>query len=138
MMSEHLSHLSLADLELFVIDGLDAMRAAEIEAHLVACPACSAALASEARLEIAFEEVARAPVPVVRRRAAVPVSARAQARLGFAVVAAGTLSLAAAWMFLLMPVARTQQAEPSGYTATATDATTSALDGRNLDPLDGG
>jgi hypothetical protein len=45
-------------------------------------------------------------------------------------------------MLVLTPVPHgqpaAQQAEPSGYTAAGTDATTAALDGRNLDPLDGG
>jgi anti-sigma factor RsiW len=157
MMTEQ--HLSPGDLEAFVIDALDAARAAEVEAHVVACPVCSAALAREAELELSLVEVAHA-VPhsrsglgnerrpqhqaasvsersgTARPRPAVQPSKPAS-RLGFAVVAAGTLSLAAAWVLLLMPVGRTQPVEPDSYTA-AGDATTAALDGRNLDPLDGG
>ena len=47
-------HCSPSDLELLAIDGLDAERAVEVEAHVVGCELCGMALSKEAALEIAF------------------------------------------------------------------------------------
>jgi anti-sigma factor RsiW len=140
-MSEHLCR---GDFELYVIDGLDAARAAEVEAHVVACEACGAKLANEAALEIAFEQVARVAVPVVGPTAAERVRLRPRPMTGLAVVTAGALSMAAAWMLFLLPVshgsprANLSRTSNGGYGATPNDATPAALDGRSLDPLDGG
>jgi hypothetical protein len=154
-------HCSPSDLELLAIDGLDAVRAADVEAHVVGCDLCSVALSKEAALELAFEQIARAPARVRRpigdpHRRPLPRSARCDvplrgqhhnkaARLGFAVVT-GTLSLAAAWMLFLTPGEhrgqRTRVSPTSGMpferTAAASDATAAAFDGRSPDPLDGG
>jgi hypothetical protein len=63
------------------------------------------------------------------------------------VVVAGAVSLAAAWMVFVSPVTRgptrATNVRASGgaapeYSAAASDATPAALDGRSLDPLDGG
>jgi anti-sigma factor RsiW len=157
-------HVSPSDLEQYIIDGLDAVRAAAVEAHVARCEACGAALAKEATLEMAFEQVARAPVRVIARsreqgRLRLPLCAvapspsplrghrpKAPARLSLAIVTGGTLSLAAAWMLFLVPAMRgapraagsRTSAERSGYSAVASDATTAAFDGRSPDPLDGG
>ncbi len=55
--------------EHYVLGLLDAGAQGELEAHLGACPACAAALAREARLELALMEVARAPVSLKATRA---------------------------------------------------------------------
>jgi hypothetical protein len=134
-------HLSPSDLELFVIDGLDAVLASRVEAHVLGCRECGEALAREARLEVDLEEVARRaarPVLVEATRRSRPAPVRPP-RLGFALAAAGgALSLAAAWMLFATPVTGTRQIDAIGRTATASDATVVALDGRNGDPLDGG
>lgn len=51
-------HATSAELELYVLGGLDAARAERVEAHCVECAPCAAALAGEARLETAFEQIA--------------------------------------------------------------------------------
>jgi anti-sigma factor RsiW len=104
-------HLSARDLEAFVIGALDPVRASEVEAHVLECERCSSALAGEAKLEMALDEIANAPtvrdVPAPR-----PISIRARqvarARTGFLMAAAGTLSLAAAWMIWLAPASHSR------------------------------
>ncbi len=92
-------HLPESELELYVIDGLDAIRAARVEAHVSECEACATALAHEASLELSFARVAFAD-----ERAARDVARRSAARIRHPrVVAAacafgGALSLAAAWL----------------------------------------
>ena len=56
-------HASSGDLELYVIGALDPVSAARVEAHVCDCDACAAVLAGEARLEMAFEQIAVATDP---------------------------------------------------------------------------
>ena len=53
-------HVSPDDLALYVMDALTPSRSAEVEAHLSLCPACAAALAREARLEVALHHAGAA------------------------------------------------------------------------------
>jgi anti-sigma factor RsiW len=53
------SHVDGDDLALYVLGALDGHRLDAVEAHVMACEACAAELAREARLEAALEEVAR-------------------------------------------------------------------------------
>ncbi len=51
------SHLSRDDLALYVMGALEPEPSAALEQHVAACSACAAALAREARLEVALHEV---------------------------------------------------------------------------------
>jgi hypothetical protein len=53
------THVADAELSLYVIDGLEPERKDAIESHVLECEACAGALAREARVESALEEVAR-------------------------------------------------------------------------------
>jgi anti-sigma factor RsiW len=83
-------HATSAELELYVLGGLDPERAAVVEEHCASCDACARALAGEASLEVAFEQVARraehAPVAVAR-----PVRAAAYGAAGLVAMAAAVL-----------------------------------------------
>ncbi len=127
-------HATSAELELWVLGGLDPERAAWVEDHCAACDACASALAGEARLEVAFEQVARqaARAPAAPAIAAHPVRAAAYG-------AAGLLAMAAAVLLWFGHAAATP--------ATAGEGTAAAhhhpmedgaiLDAKN-DALDGG
>jgi hypothetical protein len=52
-------HVTGEELALYVIDALDPARKDGVEGHVLSCEECAEALASEARVEAAFEEVAR-------------------------------------------------------------------------------
>ena len=65
------------DLDLYVMDAVSDERREEIEAHVMACAECAAALQREARLELALPEVAQASIE--RERAPIPI-ARASRR----------------------------------------------------------
>jgi hypothetical protein len=118
-------HATMAELELYVLGALDADRTEAFETHCAACDTCAAALAGEATLEIAFEQVAKraARVQVVRPMRAVAYGA------------AGVLAMAAAALLWI------------GHTPAAGEGTAAAshapmddgaiLDARN-DALDGG
>ncbi len=92
-------HVSESELELYVIDGLDALRAARVEAHVSECGSCAASLAKEARLELSFTQLAYADERLAREAAR---KAAARIRHPRVVAAAcafgGALSLAAAWL----------------------------------------
>lgn len=62
-------HVTPDTLEHYVIGALDATSARWVEAHAAGCEACAAALAAEARLELALFEVAAAPPSLEGRRA---------------------------------------------------------------------
>ena len=86
-MSGH--HATAAELEAYVLGALDAGRVDTFEAHCAECAACAGALAGEARLEVAFETVARRPsrvVPVAR-----PLRAAAYGAAGLVAMAAAVL-----------------------------------------------
>jgi anti-sigma factor RsiW len=121
-------HATAAELEAYVMGGLDAGRIESFEAHCAECDACAAALAGEARLEVAFETVARRPSPV-------PVARPMRAAL---YGAAGLVAMAAA---VLLWFGRTPAtaATGEGTAAAAHHAMEDGaiLDARN-DALDGG
>jgi len=122
-------HATAEELELYVLGALDAGLTGPLEAHCAVCDACAKALAGEATLEMAFEQVARR---TVRVHAARPVRA-----LGYG--AAGMLAMAAA-VLLWMGRAPTTAAGAGEGTASARHATMddgAILDARN-DALDGG
>ncbi len=102
-------HPVASDLELYVMGALDPATAARIEAHVGECEACAAALAHEARLEMAFEQIAHAPETGVRivaaKRDAAARAATAHRRtVTFACALGGALSIAAAWFLWVSPV----------------------------------
>jgi hypothetical protein len=66
-------HVTGEELALYVIDALDPARKDGVEGHVLSCEECAEALASEARVEAAFEEVAR--LAKTRPARAVPVRA---------------------------------------------------------------
>jgi anti-sigma factor RsiW len=115
-------HVPSSDLELYVIDGLDPVRAAQVEEHVGRCAACEAALLSEARLELAFEQVARAPISIATREG--PRHLEAQARsirksvrraIPVAGGIVGALAMAAAAVLWLGP-------QPAGTTGRSAGA----------------
>jgi anti-sigma factor RsiW len=53
------SHVAGEDLALYVIEALDPERREALESHVFSCDECAEALAREARVEAAFEQVAR-------------------------------------------------------------------------------
>ncbi len=123
-------HVSALELESYVLGALDARRVEDFEAHCATCDACAAALAGEAQLEVAFEQVARASVRV--QTAPRPVRAAAYGVAGVVAMAAAVLL----WF-----------GHAPATSATASDGTVSAghhamddgaiLDARN-DATDGG
>jgi hypothetical protein len=74
-----MTHLSGEELALYVIDALPAERARAVEHHVGACADCAAALAADARLELALSEVARQPRTNRRWRIAAATFAAAAA-----------------------------------------------------------
>ena len=50
-------HVTQEELERYVVDALEPVEAAALEAHVAACPRCAGALAAEARIEVALHEV---------------------------------------------------------------------------------
>jgi hypothetical protein len=92
-------HLPESELELYVIDGLDAIRAARVEAHVSECASCASALAHEASLELSFARVAFADERVARVAARKSAARIRHPRVVAAACAfGGALSLAAAWL----------------------------------------
>jgi ferric-dicitrate binding protein FerR (iron transport regulator) len=81
-------HATVAELELYVLGALDAGRAEAFEAHCAVCDECAAALASEASLEIAFEQVAKRSARVQARK---PRRAVGYGAAGLAAMAAAAL-----------------------------------------------
>jgi len=123
-------HATSAELELYVLGGLDPERAAVVEEHCASCDACARALAGEASLEVAFEQVARraerAPVVVAR-----PMRAAAYG-------AAGLVAMAAAVLLWFGRAAATQTTgEGTAAAAHHSMQDGAILDARN-DALDGG
>ncbi len=81
-------HATAAELSAYVFGTLDASRIPELEEHCATCDACAEALAGEARLELAFEQVARQPA---RPPAARPLRAAAYGAAGVVAMAAAVL-----------------------------------------------
>lgn len=124
-------HATAADLESYVLGSLDPDRVEGFEAHCAECDACAAALAGEARLEVAFEQIARHPVRVASSRPALRAAAYG---------AAGLVAMAAAILLWF------GHSPASAGAAAASDGTPAVhhamddgaiLDARN-DGLDGG
>ena len=81
-------HATAQELELYVLGALDAGRLEDVEAHCASCDACAAALAGEAKLELAFEQVQRraSRVRVIR-----PLRTAAYGAFGLVAMAAAVL-----------------------------------------------
>jgi anti-sigma factor RsiW len=122
-------HATSAELELYVLGALDATRVEEFEAHCASCNGCAAALAGEARLEVAFEQVARRSVRVAVAR---PLRVAAYG-------AAGLVAMAAAMLLWFGHTSAGTAAAGEGTASMAHHAMDDGaiLDARN-DELDGG
>jgi hypothetical protein len=124
-------HATSAELELYVLGALAGKQAERVEAHCVRCDACAAALAGEARLETAFEQVAVRSMQASTARATRATRAAAYG-------AAGLLAMAAAVaLWIGRPSGATGE---GGATASAPHHTMddgAILDALN-DALDGG
>ncbi|HEY1697361.1 MAG TPA: hypothetical protein VGG39_34605 [Polyangiaceae bacterium] len=122
-------HATARELELYVLGALEGPGAQAVEEHCAACEACSAALAGEARLEVAFEQVAKRSSRVAAVR---PMRAVAYA-------AAGVLAMAAA---LLVWFGRAPAAVATGGDGAVAVGHSAIQDGAILDArndaLDGG
>jgi hypothetical protein len=81
-------HATVAELELYVLGALDAGRVESFEAHCAECDGCAAALAGEARLELAFERVQKRATRLERAR---PMRAVAYGAVGMLAMAAAAL-----------------------------------------------
>lgn len=122
-------HATSAELELYVLGGLGPERAAVVEEHCASCDACARALSGEARLEVAFEQVARRSEHVVLIQR--PVRAAAYG-------AAGLVAMAAAVVLWFGHAAATPSAgEGSAAAAHHAMQDGAILDAKN-DALDGG
>ena len=106
-------HPMASDLELYVMGALDAVTGARVEAHVAECDACAEALAHEARLEMAFEQIAHEPETGVRlvaakraaaARAGTAAVSEAARTVTFACALGGALSIAAAWFLWVSPI----------------------------------
>ncbi len=114
-------HVAPADLALYVMGALEGDRGDAVEAHVMACDACAQGLAREARLEAAFDEVARRAVAHADVRRLLPsiatsrVTRRPTRRNGrFMGGVAGALAAAAA---IVLMFAETSLADQGGSTA---------------------
>jgi anti-sigma factor RsiW len=122
-------HATSAELELWVLGGLDPERAAVVEQHCASCDACARALAGEASLEVAFEQVARRAehAPAVVR----PVRAAAYGAAGLVAMAAAVLL----WFGRAAATPATGEGTAAAAHHTMQDG--AILDAKN-DALDGG
>jgi anti-sigma factor RsiW len=122
-------HVTPVELELYVLGGLGPADSERLEAHCGGCRACAVALMSEARLELAFEQVAKRSI---RSRMLRPVRTA-----GYA--AAGLLAMAAAVVLWVgrAPLPATAAGEGMGTASQHPAADAEILDARN-DALDGG
>ena len=146
-------HPMASDLELYVMGALDAVTGARVEAHVAECSACAEALAHEARLEMAFEQIAHEPETGVRlvaaKRAAAARAGTAHRRtVTFACALGGALSIAAAWFLWVSPMPHETQeglhvlgapTHDVGGDAESGSGSTASLDAMRLSAgLDGG
>jgi len=121
-------HATAAELEAYVLGALEVDRLESFEVHCAECASCAAALAGEARLEVAFETVARRPsrVPVIR-----PFRAAAYGAAGLVAMAAAVLL----WFGHSPATASTGEGSAAAAHRSMQDG--AILDARN-DALDGG
>ena len=122
-------HATSAELELYVLGALDAHLLSAFEEHCAACDPCAAALAGEASLEIAFEQVGQR---AARVQAARPLRAVAYGVAGVVAMAAGVLL----WIGHT-PAAAAGAGEGTAAMGHAPMDDGAILDARN-DALDGG
>jgi hypothetical protein len=120
-------HATAAELELYVLGALDVGRIEAFEAHCAECDVCASALAGEASLEIAFEQVAKRATRVQTTR---PLRAVAYG-------AAGVLAMAAAALLWIGHTPTTGAGEGTAAVGHAPMDDGAILDARN-DALDGG
>jgi hypothetical protein len=115
-------HPALSELERYVTGTeLDAARAARVEAHVAGCDGCAAALAGQARFELALAEVARQLPARPRGGASRPTGrpVRVAARIAAAAAAALAVVGGARW---LTASAEPSVADPAAQTAGYADA----------------
>jgi len=122
-------HPTTAELETYVLGALQAGPAAALEVHAASCSACAAALAREARFELAFEQVARR-------------GARAQLTRPLRAIAFGAAGLVAAAAVAVLcvgraPSSRQEAGEGSASALHGPMSDGAIFDTRN-DALDGG
>jgi len=112
-------HPTVEELELYVADELSGSRATEIEDHAAGCDACGVALAAEARLELALEQIAgfRAEHDVVPMA---PGRSRSRSIVGAALMAAAALLVVAAGEAIVRPAP--SQPAPAAVVTPAADA----------------
>lgn len=118
-----------AELELYVMGALDASLVEDVETHCASCERCAAALAGEAQLEVAFEQIASRPVRIAAAR---PARAAAYGVVGLLAVAAA----AVLWMGHT-PASTGPTAAGEGTPVQHAMEDGAILDARN-DALDGG
>ena len=121
MNSRSTRHLAEGDLALYVMGALDAARCDAVELHVMACDVCAEELAREARLEAAFDEVARRAI-VRPLLAGARIARRRNGRFMGGV--AGALAAAAA---IVLMFAQTSLAADQG--ASASQAHAGSYDG---------
>jgi len=141
-------HASARDLELYVIGALDPASAARVEAHVCDCEACAASLAGEARLEMAFEQIAIGLDPdrsqvrraVAKRDAASRAVVTHRRTVTIACALGGALSIAAAWFLWVTPAPQDARAlgAPTVDVNADAETTTASLDAMKTAGLDGG
>jgi anti-sigma factor RsiW len=134
------AHVTRAELELYVLGALAESQARAVEAHCAACDRCATSLAHEARLEMAFEQVAQVMPdagarPRQTRRLVSDRATRPARALAYG--AAGVVAMAAAVVLWLgrAPVTMGEGSVAAGGQAAAMDG--AALDVQD-DSLDGG
>ena len=132
-------HATSAELELWVLGGLDPERAAAVEEHCTSCEACARALAGEARLEVAFEQVAQACPARAGNDERAPALVAARPVRAAAYGAAGLVAMAAAVLLWFGRAAATPATSGEGTAAAGHHSMQDGaiLDARN-DALDGG
>lgn len=120
-LSSEVMHVAREDLGLYVAGELADIRLAEIERHVSSCPRCEALLQEEARLELAFEEIARRPAAI---ESAPPRLRPMRGRV--VVMGVATLALAAAWAFFFTVPRLHDARDPSPGAQPEATATSSA------------
>jgi anti-sigma factor RsiW len=133
-------HATSAELELYVLGGLDPERAAMVEEHCATCDTCARALAGEARLEVAFEQVARRAehAPIIARPRGDEAGPVVGGLRAAAYGAAGLVAMAAAvllWFGRAAATATTGEGTAAAAHHSMQDG--AILDAKN-DALDGG
>jgi hypothetical protein len=127
-------HATAQELELYVLGALDARRVESFEAHCAVCEGCAAALAGEARLELAFENVQKRAARFERVR---PMRAVAYGAVGMVAMAAAALLWVGHRSLGSVAGAAGTVSNASAAVGHAPSEDAAILDARN-DALDGG